>query len=238
MNALPIGPCKRFAEEEGGCSRCGVHRLIRGNAVPEAELARLLAPIEAISLRPRTRLYAEADPGDCAFSLRKGVVKLTCKAEDGEMRIVRLCGQGAVIGLEAVLGQSYRHSAESVNDVELCRIPASLIHELETVWPPMRDSIAASLQEQTDAADAVITQYSTGTARQRLARLLLKLAAEEAGGERLHLSREDMAGLLGLTIETVSRTMSAFRREGVADDRRPHLQINEAALRRISTGER
>lgn len=240
MNAMDtsiIGLCRQLVGDPApGCARCGVHRLLRNSGMPETELARLIAPIQSVTLRPRQRLYAETDTGDSAYSVRHGVIKLARKAEDGELRIVRLCGQGAVIGLEAVLHQPYRHSADSVNEVELCRIPVALIQEMEAAWPPMRDSIAASLQEQTDAADAVITHYSTGTARQRLARLLLKLAGEE-GGTRLHLSREEMAGLLGLTIETVSRTMSAFRREGIADDRRPQMEINARALQRISAGE-
>jgi CRP-like cAMP-binding protein len=237
MDTSTIALCKQLTGgTAAGCARCGVHRLMRDSGMPEAELARLINPIRSVMLGPRQRLYEEGDTGSSAYSVRRGVVKLARKSDDGEVRIVRLCGQGTVIGLEAVLDRPYRHSADSVNETELCRIPVALILEMEAAWPPMRDSIAASLQEQTDAADAVITQYSTGTARQRLARLLLKLAGEE-GGTRLHLSREEMAGLLGLTIETVSRTMSAFRREGIADDRRPQMEINARALQRISAGE-
>jgi len=85
----------------------------------------------------------------------------------------------------------------------------------------------ARWQQALNEADAWLTQFTTGTARQRVARLLLRLACP-ASDHRLRLfGREDMAAMVGLTTETVSRTIAELR------NRQPHYR--RAAAARIAT---
>ena len=71
-----------------------------------------------------------------------------------------------------------------------------------------------------DQADFVIDSLSTGTARERVLRLLHHLARHQTDGGFIAPSRADMGALLGLTTETASRAMAAFAREGLLQERR------------------
>ena len=83
-------------------------------------------------------------------------------------------------------------------------------------------------------ADRWITEFSTGSARDRVARLLLWLSEKEED-ERCELfSREDLGALLGLTTETASRTMAELKRKGFISEPRPNQFLCDTPnLRRL-----
>ena len=60
-----------------------------------------------------------------------------------------------------------------------------------------------------------ITQLSTGSARQRVARLLQMLSCDLDTNECHLFNREDMGAMLGITTETASRTIADFKRSGI-----------------------
>ncbi|HFD87669.1 MAG TPA: helix-turn-helix domain-containing protein, partial [Gammaproteobacteria bacterium] len=64
-------------------------------------------------------------------------------------------------------------------------------------------------------ADAWVTELSTGSARQRVARLLLRLVRDEDSSECTLFGREDMGAMLGITTETASRTIADFKRKNL-----------------------
>ncbi|OIQ81648.1 bacterial regulatory protein, crp family [mine drainage metagenome] len=71
------------------------------------------------------------------------------------------------------------------------------------------------MQQQLDTADQFITEFSTGSAEARVARLLLFLESTSTGVYCELLGREEMASILGITTETASRIMADFRRRGL-----------------------
>jgi hypothetical protein len=79
-----------------------------------------------------------------------------------------------------------------------------------------------------------IRELSTGSARQRVARLFLTLASDEASDCRL-FSREDVGALLGITTQTASRMVAEFKREGLIHETAPN-QFERAvkALRQVA----
>jgi len=70
-------------------------------------------------------------------------------------------------------------------------------------------------QRALSEADAWLTELSTGSARQRVARLLLRLVRDRATSDCQLFSREDMGAMLGITTETTSRTIAEFKRQGL-----------------------
>ena len=84
-------------------------------------------------------------------------------------------------------------------------------------------------------ADRSITELSTGTARARVARLLLWLAEREGGPRCQLFSREDLGAVLGLTTETASRTMAEMKRQGhLSEPRVNEFIFDIAALRALT----
>jgi CRP/FNR family transcriptional regulator, anaerobic regulatory protein len=84
-------------------------------------------------------------------------------------------------------------------------------------------------------ADAWLTELSTGSARQRVARLLLRLVRDRETSECHLFGREDMGAMLGITTETASRTIAELRRQSLLSETSPNLFLLDIPnLRRIA----
>ncbi len=195
------------------CQHCDIRGTMLFSELQESELGHLLRPVDNLRLSAKTSLYHEGEPGDAVFTVRSGLVRLVHYAPNGTRRIVRLLKAGSVIGMEVLVDSHYHHTAEAVSDTDLCRIPTEVIAQLEGRNPALHTALMVRWQNSLDDADTVITQLSTGSAHARVARFLLLMAIDPRGTECHHLMREDIAALLGLTVETTSRVFSEFKRK-------------------------
>ncbi len=157
-------------------------------------------------------LYRQGDPGQAVFMIREGLVKLEQYLPDGGQRIVRLARGGSAIALEAMLGRDCEHQAVALKATKACRIPRDVLLRIESETPRLHRQLVAFWHASVVDADAWLTQLSTGSARVRVARLLLQLS--EGADSFEMLSREDVGAMLGITTETASRTVAEFRRAG------------------------
>lgn len=223
------------------CEKCHIRRLMLFSKLPEATFDDLLQPIDHLLYPPDSALYDDSTRKKFIYSIRRGMVKLVHTGHNGDHRIVRLVGPGSAIGLELLDGDDdYHHSAIAVNQVDLCRIPLSTISRLEHNHPLLCDQVRRQLQSQLDQADQWISALGTGNARQRVANLLLILSdfSTEKSGAFMLLSREDMAAMIGIALETVSRIVAEFKRLKLLRKTTDNLYLcNVAELQEISRGD-
>ena len=223
---------------EAKCRHCMVRASALFAGLEEADFSHIHQPIKDVILSPQQALYRMHERGSALFTLRGGVMKLVQYLPDGGQRIVRLLKDSDALGLEALVGQPYQHDAIALTDCEVCAIPTSVIERLGRERPRLYQELMARWQQALAETDAWLTQFTTGTARQRVARLLLRLSCAETNNVFPLFGREDMGAMVGLTTETVSRTIAELRRQGVLRDRGSTLQeCNREALRRIADGE-
>lgn len=223
------------------CADCHVRRFALFGALSEAALDKIHVQIADVRLSAGESLFGAMTPGTAAYTVRSGVVRLERITERGERRILRLAGRGDTLGLESVLGQSYACDAIACNDVQLCRVPRSLIDELSLGEPQLMRDMMKRWQRALDDADEWLTELCTGPARHRVLRLLLKLS-EYAESPDLPVwlpSRQEMSAMLDMTVETASRLISQLKREGVltAHSQRHatlHMDVLMKALRDAS----
>jgi CRP/FNR family transcriptional regulator len=221
------------------CDRCHIRQLMLFSELPEAAFEEMLQPIDHFLYPPGSVLYEADTHKKFIYSIRRGIVKLEHIAQDGQNRIVRLLGPGAAIGLELLDGaDGYHHTAIAVDQVDLCKIPLSTIKQLEHKYPALCKHVGQQLQDQLDLADQWIVALGTGTARQRVAQLILvmdEFFANENDAFIL-LNREDMAAMIGIAVETVSRMIAEFKRQKILKRVKDNLYTcNVAALQEIST---
>ncbi|MGD2055141.1 MAG: Crp/Fnr family transcriptional regulator [Gammaproteobacteria bacterium] len=220
------------------CDKCHIRQLMLFSELPESAFEKTLQPIDHFLYPPGSVLYEADTHKKFIYSIRRGMVKLEHVAQDGQNRIVRLLGSGAAIGLELLDGANgYHHTAIAVNQVDLCKIPVSTIRQLESNHPALCRHVGQQLQDQLDLADQWIVALSTGSARQRVAQLLLVLDeffADETDAFLL-LNREDMAAITGIAVETVSRMIAEFKRQKILIRIKDNLyHCNVAALQEIN----
>ncbi len=200
---------------EADCVRCSLRESVLFAGLTQQDFERIHDPIDQFILRPGTTLYHAGDAGDYMFTVRSGSLKLVQYLADGSQRIVRIARSTDVLGLETLVGEHYRHEAVALDTTELCRFPSRVVQELGEHNPGLHRELMTRWQRALSEADAWLTELSTGSARQRVARLLLRLVKDAATSECQLFGREDMGAMLGITTETTSRTIAEFKRQGL-----------------------
>jgi len=196
------------------CQTCTLRDSVLFSGLGEKEFECIHSPIDIFSLPAGALLYRSGDEGNFMYTIRRGLIKLVQYLPDGSQRIVRLLRGTDVAGLEALLDQRYQHDAVILQSTEVCRLPVEIVRCMDRENPALHRELMSRWQRALMEADAWLTELSTGSARQRVARLLLRLHNSE--NEQCELfSREDMGAMLGLTTETASRIVAEFRRQGL-----------------------
>jgi CRP-like cAMP-binding protein len=155
------------------------------------------------------------------YTVRSGLVRLERATAQGGRRILRIYGRGDAMGLEALLQRAYTATAIALGEVELCRIPASLIRELAARYPSLTPGLMERWQLALDGADEWLSELSVGSARYRGMRLLQKMMRYFDDGIVVLPGRSDIGAMLNVTLETASRMISDFKREGLLEGQGP-----------------
>ncbi len=216
------------------CRTCPIRQSVLFAGLSESDFDSIHRPIEQFSFNVGAQIYAADDPSEWIFTIRSGLVKLTRFLPDGSQRIVRLLRSSDSMGLEALLLDRYEQHAIALHPTQLCRIPRTVVRNLLSRQPQLFSELMARWHRALSDGDRMITEFNTGTARQRVVRLLLWLT-EHNGNERCDLfSREDLGALLGLTTETASRTMAELKRQGfISEPRTNQFLCDVPNLRRL-----
>ncbi len=217
------------------CEHCGIRDLVLFSDLRQEDFVLIHKPIEEKRFAIAETLYHEGDAPQHVFTIREGLVKLVQYLPDGKQRIVRILKQGDLAGLELLLGQPYQHTAIALEPVLTCRIPLSVVQRLSDDTPRLHRQLMSRWQRALTEADSWLTELSTGTAPQRVARLLLRLHEFSRGKPVYIPSREDMGAMLGITTETASRVTAELKREGLLSQIDPHhAQLDIPAVRAIA----
>jgi CRP/FNR family transcriptional regulator, anaerobic regulatory protein len=227
------------------CRNCGIRDMVLFADLKEEDFGLIHAPIDDLEFGVGDSLQRMGDRAGSLMTLRSGMVKLVRNMPDGRQRIVRVLRPGDVLGLEALFSSTYECEAVALTSVKVCRLPVAVIHRLNQETPRLHQRLMGKWHQSLKEADDWLADLNFGNARQRLAGLVQKMRANALAGMSLSgaipdagvvtlFSREDMGAMLDLKLETVSRTLSAFVREGVLEptDRlgRTYRVLDEAKL--------
>jgi CRP/FNR family transcriptional regulator, anaerobic regulatory protein len=218
------------------CRNCGIRDFALFADLREHDFNLIHTCIDEISHQSGSTLYDAGRRGQHVFTIRGGLVKLVQFAPNGSQRIVRLLRPGAVAGLEALLDAPYEHTAITLQPTPVCRIPVDVVNDLDAKTTRLQRRLMERWHRSVQDADDWLTGLSTGSARARMARLLLGLPPSGDGLCDL-FHREDLGAILGITTETASRTMAEFRRSGVITEKgQNRVERHTLILQEIAAG--
>lgn len=180
-------------------------------------------------------IYGEGDKADTYFGVRSGVVRTRKFLADGRRQIDAFYVAGDVFGLEAE--PHYRLSAEAVSDCALTVYRRRGLDELAAADGALSQRLLSYAMHGMARAQDHAQLLGRCGAVERVAAFLMEWARHFPGDGTITLAmtRQDMADYLGLTIETVSRTLSLLERDAIID-RPTSRQIrlrDPAALRHL-----
>ncbi len=187
-------------------------------------------------------IYHEDAPAESLFYIESGIVKLQTYLPNGQARVVRLHKSGELIGLDEIMEPTYRQTAISVNNVSLMQVSLERIRTLEKLNPEGYLQLLKESQRHLALADTWIAEFSTGSIKARVARLITFLAQLEFGESSDNvalLKIDEMANILGVTPESTSRIMADFKRnrilERATDAETDLYRINHNRLSKMIT---
>lgn len=199
------------------CRHCGIRDMVLFADLHEDDFNLIHAPIDDLEYHPGQPVVRMGETATSLYTVRSGMVKLVRNSMDGRQRIVRVLRAGDVIGLEALMGPAYDSDAVTLTSVRVCRLPLQVIQRLNRETPRLHQRLLQKWHRSLKEADDWLAELNFGNARQRVAGLILKMRSGNDASLATLFSREDMGAMLDLKLETVSRTLNAFLREGLIE---------------------
>lgn len=181
-------------------------------------------------------IFMEGDKAIFVYKVVSGGVR-TCKLlNDGRRQIAAFHLPGDFFGIEA--GQEHRFTAEALGDTKVIiyrRRGLDVVSGGEALSQEFMTAVMRALE----CAQAHMLLLGRKSAQEKIAAFLLDLAERELdhGHIALPMARIDIADYLGLTIETVSRTLTHLERQGIIElsaHRRAIALNDKAALQRLN----
>ena len=160
-------------------------------------------------------IFSEGDPRTHVFYVEQGVIALSKVLGDGRRQIIDFAYPGDYIGLGLI--KEYIFDAQATCAAKVKCIPASALEDAAASDPELALKLYKAVSAELAAARNLLVCVGQGTAMERIATFLVRLRNQAAGSGasdgvfRLLMRRSDIGDLLGLTIETVSRTLTKLR---------------------------
>ncbi|MBA5638807.1 fumarate/nitrate reduction transcriptional regulator Fnr [Duganella sp. LX20W] len=232
------------APSQNKCAVCSFKKLCLPVGLDDNAVSRL---DKIIGRRRRIardeHLYRMDQPFNSLYAVRFGHFKTAQVNLRGEQQITGFQMAGDLLGMDAIGAGRHACSAVALEDAEVCEIPFARLQELFGEMPQLLQHFHRIMSQEITREQNVMLLLGNMRAEQRFAVFLLNLSARyQARGYspssfQLRMSREDMGDYLSLTIESVSRLLSRFRKQGwINIDNRDLTILDRAALEALSTG--
>jgi CRP/FNR family transcriptional regulator len=188
-----------------------------------------------IQAAPGQTIVLEGDPCGSCFRVLTGAVRLHKGTADGRRQLIDFLVAGDCFGL---IGSHYSYGVEAITQSTLVRVSRAAVSAAVREQPRIAERLIERAAAELARAHEHMLLLGRKNAQEKVASLLVELARRLGADEarpafRLPISRQEMADHLGLTVETVSRTMTRLRQKGFIALPTPHnvelLHLTELA---------
>ena len=188
---------------------------VRRNPGLQMEISpHLVLPAFRMAFAPNEEIFGQEEEADFVYKVIDGAVRTSRLLSDGRRQIVGFHLPGDVFGLEC--GASHRFSAEAVVDTSIALVRRSTLQRALEKDPHAAQELWMLTSRELEALQEHMLVLSRKSASERVASFLLKLGRQYGSKViELPMSRCDIADHLGLTLETVSRTLSQMSKDHV-----------------------
>ena len=219
----------------------GRTRALCSQALPVADLSALFSsqPLEKFS--PGQAVFWESDEATHVFEVAAGMLRALRLLGDGRRIIVGFLRPGDLLGVS--LKERYLYTVETISPVELRRFPRRRFEDEVARHSNLQQQLFSRLRDEMTAAQDQAVLLSRRSAEEKLANFFLLMRrtgnCKRTSVVDLPMTRLDIADYLGMTIETVSRTITKLANSGViaTPERRSVTVLKMEALRSLADGD-
>lgn len=246
MNPLPMTTLPGITVEHlrARCSTCSMHQLCLPMGLDVGDMDKL---DQIIGRRRKivrgATLFRIGDPFINLYAIRLGHFKTYQINPNGEEQVTGFQMAGELLGMDAISADRHHCSSVALEDSEVCEIPFASLEQLLGEMPTLLRHFHRMMSQEITREQSVMLLLGNMQATQRFAAFIVNLASRyEARGYsgnkfQLRMSREEIGNYLGLTIESISRLLSKFKKEGWLRVSNREIEIlNPAMLKAITAG--
>ncbi|SCW35466.1 transcriptional regulator, Crp/Fnr family [Sphingobium faniae] len=212
ITAMPARECGVH-----GCDHCHVRDHAICADLDGEECTALSRIGRRVQLQAGQTVMWEGDSSTLVASVIEGTLKLSTHSGDGREQIVGVVYASDFVGRP--FGARTPHSVTALTDARLCLYPRAAFDNFARSHSRLEHRLLQRTLDDLDRTRAWMLLLGRKSAREKVATFLLDMArrlpTNDEGVIELPLSRQQIADILGLTIETVSRQMSDLKRHGV-----------------------
>jgi CRP/FNR family transcriptional regulator, anaerobic regulatory protein len=224
----------RARRNAANCSTCAMRHL----CMPEGLCANDIAKLENIisvtrKVKRGEALFRTGDRFDALFALRAGSLKTVVTQDGGREQVTGLLLAGDALGFDSIEEGVHTCDAIALEDSTVCVVPFSLFERMCRETDALQKRLHRMMSQALNREVNHVVRLGMLRADERVARLLLDISSRlsrrgyAASEFTLRMTRDDMGSYLGMTLETVSRTLSRFDRSGLIETEGKFIRIRD-----------
>lgn len=187
------------------------------------------------SFKKKAELFSEGDSPAVVFFVKSGSVKTFKSHPDGKELITNLYKTGDFFGFEPLLeNNNYQDTAVAMEDSEVVLIAKKDFLILLNNQADVSASFISLLCRKVSEKESQLVNLAYNSVRQRTAEALLKVSQLSDAKEKISISREDLAKIVGTASESVIRVLSDFKDEGLIEIESGKIKVlNRGRLEKV-----
>ena len=226
------------------CSACSMHQLCLPMGLDHDDMDRLDKIIGRRRKVPRDGyLYRVGDPFTNLYAIRLGHFKTEQVNPSGDQQITGFQMAGELLGMDAISTDRHHCNAVALEDSEVCEIPFTRLEGLFAEMPTLLHQFHRMMSQEITREQSVMLLLGNMRAEQRFAAFLVNLSSRYATrgysstAFQLRMTREEIGNYLGLTIESISRLLSKFKKRGWIQVNNREVELLEpVTLKAVAAG--
>lgn len=196
-------------------------------------LADLAKDRKVKTFKKKAELFTEGDTPSAIFFVKAGNIKTFKSHPDGKELITNLYKTGDFFGFEPLLENTpYKDTAMALEDSDVILIPRNDFLILLNSQADVSASFISLLCRKVSDKETQLLNLAYNSVRQRTAEALLKVSGQS--DEKINISREDLAKIVGTASESVIRVLSDFKDEGLIEIESGKIKVlNRGKLEKV-----
>lgn len=176
-------------------------------------------------------IYREGDRFQFFYAVRSGTFRSNLMLSDGREQVNGFFMAGEVMGLDGIAYGVHASSATALEDAEVCAIPYAHLTDLAASNAGLQQIVSRMMSREILREHSLVNLLGSMNSEERLAAFLLNLSHRlkvrgySASEFHLRMSRAEIGSYLGMTLETVSRTFSAFQQLRLLEVDKRHIRL-------------
>ena len=216
------------------CNTCGLSDLCLPAGLEQSDMDKLEESVNrSRPIHKGDVIFEMGNKFDSVYAIRSGTAKLIRLTETGDEQIIGFYLPGELLGLDAIENGQYKCTAVAMETLTYCAFPFDRLATLSQVIPGLQQQIFRLMSKELSSENEMLLSICNKNAEARVATFLISLSQRfqnlgySSSEFNLSMSRQEIATYLGLTMETVSRIISKFQKQGILKTERKMVTISE-----------